>query len=571
MKFLPCKMIAIGYFLMTCWQGVYAQKSESQSFGHHDLKMSWWREAKFGMFIHWGLYALPAGKWGDKTTYGEWTMWSNQIPRQEYAKFAAHFNPTKFDAESWVKLAKAAGQKYLIITAKHHDGFALFKSSVSNYSVVDGTPFKRDVIQELADACRKYNMKLGLYYSQAQDWYHPGGAVWGNKQWDSTHVGEMSKYIDQIAVPQVREILSKYGDIAVLWWDTPVGMTRAMAEKLSNELKPYPNLIFNNRLGGGMKGDLETPEQFIPSTGLPGKSWEVCMTMNGHWGYNAYDERWKSKTELLRKLIDIVSKGGNFLLNVGPDQSGVIPEICQQQLSEIGNWLSVNKVSIYGTSPSPFPYLPWGRATQKGQWLYLHVFDWPSNHQLKLPLTNKVTAAFLLEDAKKKLRVKTTSLFTTIQLPVYPPDRDASVIALHISGLPRVPSNPSRGRKVNVSSNRQRKWTDALTDENPQTTWIADKNVKTDTLEMDLKTAVLVHAIGLAETSGADAVLKVKPQNHRLQGLSGNVWQDIAEFTTDGAGTVKEFKPVKFRRFRLIVQNKNSAPSLSDWTLFQSF
>jgi len=264
----------------------------------NDPKMKWWRDAKFGMFIHWGIYSVPAGKWGNTTTYGEWIMHSAKIPRSTYSAIAKEFNPTQFNAEEWVKLAKAAGQKYMVITSKHHDGFAMFGSRATPYNIVDATPFKRDVLKELADACRKHGMKLGFYYSQAQDWYHPGGAVSGNKDWDSSHIGSMDKYIDEIAIPQVKEILSNYGDVAILWWDTPTNMTSAMTQKLAAIAKQYPQLITNNRLGAGMGGDLETPEQFIPATGFPGRNWEVCMTMNGHWGYNAWDDRWKTTKEL---------------------------------------------------------------------------------------------------------------------------------------------------------------------------------------------------------------------------------------------------------------------------------
>ena len=181
-----------------------------------DPKMKWWKDAKFGMFIHWGIYSVPAGKWDNTTTYGEWIMNQAKIPRATYSALAKQFNPTQFNAEDWAKLAKAAGQKYILITSKHHDGFAMFKSNASSYNIVDATPFKRDVLKELADACRKYDMKLGFYYSQAQDWYHPGGGISGGKEWDSTHIGDMNQYIETIAIPPVKEILANYGDVAVL-------------------------------------------------------------------------------------------------------------------------------------------------------------------------------------------------------------------------------------------------------------------------------------------------------------------------------------------------------------------
>ncbi|MEI6143579.1 MAG: alpha-L-fucosidase, partial [Mariniphaga sp.] len=439
----------------------------------NDPKMQWWKDAKFGMFIHWGIYSVPAGKWNDKTIYGEWIMHQAKIPRTEYAALAKQFNPTQFNAEEWVKLAKDAGQKYIVITSKHHDGFAMFKSAADPYNIVDATPFKRDILKELAEACRKNNMKLGFYYSQAQDWYHPGGAVSGNVEWDQTHVADMNTYVDQIAIPQVKEILANYGDVAVLWWDTPTNMTKEMTQKLADLLKPYPNIITNNRLGADMGGDLETPEQFVPATGFPGRNWEVCMTMNGHWGYNAWDDRWKSTTDLLQKLIDIVSKGGNFLLNVGPNAYGVIPEVCQQNLREMGDWLKTNGEAIYGTKASPFPYLSYGRATRKGQTLYLHLFDWPKDGKLNVPLTNKMTKAYLLADPKTSLKISAGKENTTIQLPNYAPEKIASVVAIQFEGEPVVLPIPSLGKKVIASSTEDNNNTTRLTDGDPKTVWKA--------------------------------------------------------------------------------------------------
>ena len=299
--------------------------AESQQ--EHDARVKWWREARFGLFIHWGIYSVPGGTYQGKQIpgIGEWIMNHGKIPVAEYATYAGQFNPVKFSADAWVGLAKAAGMKYIVITSKHHDGFAMFQSKASSYNVVDATPFKRDVIKEMAEACQRQGMKLGLYYSQAQDWHHPGGAANGG-HWDKAQDGSMDEYLDKIAVPQVREILSNYGPIAVLWWDTPTDMTPERAAKLFALTKIQPGIVTNNRLGGGFGGDLSTPEQFIPATGIPGKDWEVCMTMNDTWGFKSYDHNWKSTEDLIRKLADIASKGGNFLLNVGPTSEGFIPQ-----------------------------------------------------------------------------------------------------------------------------------------------------------------------------------------------------------------------------------------------------
>ena len=261
-------------------------------------------------------------------------------------------------------MAKNAGMKYIVITSKHHDGFAMFGSKASTYNIVDATPFHRDPLKELAAACRKHGIKLGFYYSQAQDWHQPGGGSYGG-HWDPAQNGSMDDYLKNIAMPQVREILSNYGPIAVLWWDTPVDITRECAEQFLPLLKLQPGIITNNRLGGGFPGDSETPEQFVPPTGFPGRDWETCMTMNDTWGFKSNDHNWKSLETLIRNLVDIASKGGNYLLNVGPTAEGQIPAPSVDRLKAIGRWLKVNGEAIHGTSASPFKRLAWGRCTTR--------------------------------------------------------------------------------------------------------------------------------------------------------------------------------------------------------------
>jgi len=404
-----------------------------------DARMKWWREAKFGLFIHWGVYAVPAGTYKDKQIggIGEWIMNRGKIPVAEYQQFAKQFNPVKYDPDAWVRLAKEAGMKYLVITSKHHDGFALFDSKATDWDVVDATPYGKDLLKPLAEACRKHGIVLGFYYSQAQDWNHPGGAAAGG-HWDPAQDGDMDEYIRTIAVPQVREILSNYGKLGVLWWDTPTNMNKERADLLLPLLALQPDIITNNRLGGGYGGDLTTPEQHIPATGIPGRDWETCMTMNGTWGFKSYDHNWKSTETLLRNLVDIVSKGGNYLLNVGPTAEGEIPQPSIDRLQEVGAWMKVNGDSIYGTTASPFPRLPWGRCTKKVSGnratLYLHVFNWPTDGKLLIPgLRNRVRRARLLA-TDESLRARLTPDGVVIDVPAEPLNTIDTVIVVRTRG-----------------------------------------------------------------------------------------------------------------------------------------
>ena len=386
-----------------------------------------------------------------------------KIPVKEYQKFAAQFNPEKYDAEAWVKTAKDAGMKYIVITAKHHDGFAMFGTKASKWNIVDATPYCIDVLKPLAEACKKYGIKLGFYYSQAQDWNNPGGAAakkatsegWANPDsaridaytnehqghWDSLQTTKsMSEYIDEVSVPQVKELLTNYGDVAVLWWDTPTGMTDEYAEKLSGLLKLQPDIITNDRLKRpNFKGDYKTPEQRIPNLDeLEGRDWETCMTMNGSWGYKSYDDKWKSTETLIHNLIDIASKGGNYLLNVGPTAEGEFPEESIIRLKEIGAWMHKNGEAIYGTSASPLPPVDWGKCTSKDSAghtvLYFSVFTYPKDGKLVLQeLPVNITSASLLSDGTALSCTKQDNRFF-INLPLACPDKTATVIKVITDG-----------------------------------------------------------------------------------------------------------------------------------------
>lgn len=430
----------------------------------HDARMQWWRQAKFGMFIHWGVYSVPAGVYkGQPVTHaGEWIMRTADIPVADYAAFTKQFDPTNFNADQWVQIAKAAGMKYMVITAKHHDGFCMFHTRVDGYNIYDATPWHRDPLAELAVACRKQGIRLGFYYSEAQDWHHPGGAA-ANKNpqadvdaqhhWDPAQKGSFDEYVEKVDVPQITELLSNYDPDtpAVLWWDTPIGMNPARVEKLLPLLKLKPEIITNNRLDEHhLTGDYQTPEQKIPTNGLAG-DWETCMTINGTWGYKSTDEKFKSAETLIHNLVDIASKGGNYLLNVGPTSAGEIPQPEIERLQEVGQWMKVNGDSIYGTTASPFGHpFDWGRCTAKimpdKTILYLHVWNWPADGQLNLPnLKNQVAAAYLLKSSLfgRHLALKHTSDSdgVIVTLPNTAPDKISSTVVLEIQGAPEIAGN----------------------------------------------------------------------------------------------------------------------------------
>jgi alpha-L-fucosidase len=372
----------------------------------------------------------------------------------QYEKFAGRFNPVKFDAAEWVGIAKAAGVKYIVITSKHHDGFSLFGSKASKYNVVDATPYAKDLLKPLSDECRKQGIKFCTYYS-IMDWHHPAQDRGSPKHYNPTKIkpGRKAEYV-AFMKQQLAELLAGC-DPEVLWFDGewPDWWTEPDAQDLYVYLRDLkPKLIINNRIGKGRKGmeglskddqqyagDFGTPEQQIPATGLAGVDWESCMTMNDTWGYRSDDHKWKSAETLVRNIIDTASKGGNYLLNVGPTAEGQIPGPSVERLRAIGKWMAANGQSIYGTQASPFKATPWGRCTRKtlldGKTrLFLHVFQWPNDGKLIVPgLANKPVSAFLL-DGGRKLAVQSRDGGASIVLLKAMPDKIATVVVLDVEG-----------------------------------------------------------------------------------------------------------------------------------------
>jgi alpha-L-fucosidase len=423
-------------------------------------RLAWFREAKYGLFIHWGLYAIPAGEWKGARVpgIGEWIMNRARIPVAEYELLARQWNPARFDADAWVQLARDAGMKYVVITAKHHDGFALFDSKVSSWDVVDATPGRRDVLKELAAACQRQGMPLGFYYSQAQDWHEPGGA--GN-DWDfGADVGPDGKerkaydtYLREKAEPQVRELLTGYGPVALIWFDTPRLMTPERARRFTDLVRTLqPKTLIDGRLGAA--GDyVSTGDNVIPS-GTQSTAWEVPATLNHTWGYRKDDHDWKSAGEVTFKLVDIVSKGGNYLLNVGPMADGTIPQPSQDVLRTVGRWLEVNGDAVYGAGPSPWgdefgepsakgakdlrgnplflAHNEWRVTTRPGK-VFFTFFQEPRVPFPLPPMKNAVRRAYRLADGAA-VEIKAENGQASLVMPRPMHDPTATVVVLEIEG-----------------------------------------------------------------------------------------------------------------------------------------
>lgn len=441
-----------------------------------EARLQWWREARFGMFVHWGLYSGLAGTWNDKpvATKGgmEWIQQRVGADTDTYAQRAIPlFKPSRTFAREWARLAREAGCRYLVFTTKHHDGFALHDSKVSDYDA--GSVLQRDLVKEIVAATRAEGLRVGFYHSVI-DWHHDQYAYARSKQLPHPLRGkpypngerDHARYIEFLHA-QVRELLPYQPDI--LWWDySSVDFQGEEAWRAFDLMRmvrgALPRVIMNNRLfrsreagwsgmGTGATlpqldpkyGDFVTPEQHIPATGMPGVDWETCMTLNTTWGFSAHDHAWKSDEVLIRNLVDIASKGGNYLLNIGPKADGSVPAESVQSFRAIGAWMKVNGESIYGTTASPFANLGWGRCTRKGQMLYLHVFQWPPDGVLEVPLQNAVRGVTLLANRRAKPTVTAGAGGLRIQLPVTAPDAIATVIKLEIEGEPRVVAAPAGG------------------------------------------------------------------------------------------------------------------------------
>jgi alpha-L-fucosidase len=419
-------------------------------------RTAWYHEAKFGMFIHWGPYSLASveASWPimtpQRTQFGA-------ISEAEYRALPQRFNPAKFDPQAWVRLARAAGQRYMVFTTKHHDGFSMFDSAHTDYKITR-TPYGKDILAQLAEACQAQKMPLGFYYSPP-DMNHPGfrdtskpaAANWNGEP----ERPEWASYLDYMDA-QLRELLTNYGNVAILWFDGLRNQQKYRGERFHSLIRQLqPACLINNRIG--LPGDYDTPEQFIPAA-IPTRSarvsiqgvtppkmasaesvpdpadfrlWETCMTINNTWGYNANDRNFKSATKLIRTLVEVASRGGNFLLNVGPAPDGTIQPEFEERLLEIGKWMRVNGESIYGSTYGPLQNLPFGKTTAKGRVVYLHLFEWPRGKLELAGLKGEVYRVTMLA-ARKRLTFQPHAGGVAIQLPAEAPDPHVSVLKLEM-------------------------------------------------------------------------------------------------------------------------------------------
>ena len=451
--------------------GVLAARQTAESRSDRDARMAWWREARFGMFVHWGLYSGLAGTWDGMavaTSGGmEWIQERVKADTGTYAKRAIPlFTPKQGFAAEWARIARQAGARYVVFTTKHHDGFALHDSRISDYDA--GSVLNRDLVREIVDALRSEGLRVGFYHSVI-DWHHDQYEYARSRQLPHPLKGQPypngtrdhRKYLEYLH-GEVGELLSNYGPVDVMWWDYSAQDFQGQEAWRAFDLmqlarSKQPRIIMNNRLfrtpEAGWKsmgtegyaasldpkyGDFITPEQHIPDTGMPGVDWETCMTLNTTWGYSAHDHAWKTDETLIRNLVDIASKGGNYLLNIGPKGDGSVPEESVRSMRAIGAWMKVNGASIYGTSASLFSHLRWGRSTTKGRTIYVHVFDWPADGVLTLPgLTTRASSARLFAGGAA-VQAATTDAGLVLRLPANAPDPIASVVAVELEGAPVV-------------------------------------------------------------------------------------------------------------------------------------
>ncbi len=558
-----------------------------------DARMQWFRDAKFGMFIHWGLYSQLAGEWQGKTVTGgaEWIQKYLEIPSSQYSTLVETWNPTNYNARAWVRLMKAAGVKYVCITTKHHDGFCLWPTKMNDDWNVSLMPGGQDLLKPLAEACREEGLQFTIYHS-ILDWHHqewPGRPNFNDYAKGKADKAKFKKYL----YGQLKELFTNYGPIGMVWfdgsWDRSVWTSQDGKELEDYTRSLQPSVILDNRSGWlppqrkldfkveneygyVFAGDYISPEGEVPPTGLPGIDWETCQTMQlpNNWGYNRL-VGFRPFSDLLHQLVDVTSKGGNMLLNIGPHADGTILPQAQRCLEKFGDWMAVNAESIHGTHASPFPALPFnGRCTQKPGTLYLHVFTWPQSGKLTVPAKNKVKRAWLLADKNRSaLTTAITARGIEISLPKSAPDPIDAVVVVEIEGKPEVlpgAKKLSGGKPVEVSSvwaGREDHLNKThITDGKRETIWAAEEKARAGRVTVDLEQdAEVIEALISDAPYG-------RTQEFSLEAKVGGEWKKIASGTTIGDELRLNFEPVNARYFRLTIQKASDTPVVAEFQLF---
>ena len=423
---------------------------DNRSSGKEHPNIQWFKNAKFGMFIHWGLYSKIAGEWKGKKYYGsgEWIMSQAKIPVKEYEQVAAGFNPVGFNAEEWAQLAEDAGMKYMVITAKHHEGFSMYNSKATPFDITDASAYHKDPMKPLSEAVRKRGLQFGFYYSQFQDWYEPNG---GKNSWDFDESKKNYQlYYQQKAIPQIKELLTQYGPLGILWFDTPGGMTKEQTQLFIDSLRLLqPGCLFSSRVGHGLGDYKDLGDSELPPTPIKG-AWESLYTHNDSWGYISHDLNFKTPEAIIQLLALVASRGGNLLLNVGPDGEGRIPEYSIKYLREAGRWLRTYGASIYGSTYGCIADQPWGVSTSAPGKQFLHVLHKPDNGKIFVPLQAKagIRKIYLLKN-KQPLQYTKQDTDLTIQLPAsLTPTADEVIVMEYEGKLPE----PSLKTPITVSS-----------------------------------------------------------------------------------------------------------------------
>ena len=551
--------------------------------------MKWFREARFGMFVHWGLYSQLAGEWESKSVEGgaEWIQEYLKIPTTQYAGLIKTWNPTAYDPDQWVRLMKSAGVRYLCITSKHHDGFCLWPTQRNSDWNIAATPYREDLLKPLATACHKHGVTFCLYHS-VLDWHHPDWPV--RPPYNDTAQGQPDKerYKEEYLFPQLDELFSRYGKIGMIWLDGTwhAQWTSEDGRQLEEHIRSLqPDVVINNRSGYkppqpdyGFEvknsygyvyaGDYISPEGEVPPTGLPGIDWETCQTMQlpNNWGYNRL-VGFRSFQGLLCQLIDVASKGGNLLLNIGPHADGRILPQAVTCLEKFAEWMAVNAESIHGTTASPFSWLPFdGRCTKKGQTLYFHVFSWPREGQLNLPLRNGVRKAWLLADREAKpLGLDFGVQGVAVKVPRTAPDPIASVVAVEIEGQVNAvaaPVNLAAGKMPVVSSvweGRPELRPEHITDQSSGTMWASAEDDRAATVALDLGEACQV--IGVIVN---DAPYR-RAKSFAVEAKVGQGWVEVARGTAIGSNQRIIFRPTLTRHVRLVIHEASDTPTLADF------